>query len=151
MILGPASAMRSRSDWSKPRIMAVMPTIDVMPITTPSTVSAERILFDQIVAKAITTTSRKSPSRIATSHPSGARGRLQTSDLLVPQRLDGIQTRRLERRPHAEEDADRRREAQPDCERPPRQGDGEAGCEVDGPADAAAKGDAEQAAHRREK
>src|SRR5262249_44449005 len=80
MILGPASAMRSRSDWSKPRIMAVMPTIDVMPITTPSTVSAERILFDQIVSNAITTTSRKSPSRIATSHPSGERGRLQTSD-----------------------------------------------------------------------
>ena len=35
----------SRSDWSKPRIIAVMPTIDVMPMTTPSTVSPERILL----------------------------------------------------------------------------------------------------------
>ena len=50
---------------------------------------------------------------------------------------------------HAEEDADRGREAEADRERPPRQRDGEARHEVDGPADAAAERDAEQAAEPR--
>ena len=45
MVLGPSARIMSRSDSSKPRIIAVMPTIDVMPMTTPSTVSAERILL----------------------------------------------------------------------------------------------------------
>ena len=45
IVFGPIARIMSRSDWSKPRIIAVMPTIDVMPMTTPSTVSAERILL----------------------------------------------------------------------------------------------------------
>ena len=44
-MFGPSWLIESRSDWSKPRISDVMPTIDVMPMTTPSTVSAERILL----------------------------------------------------------------------------------------------------------
>ena len=45
MMSGPIARTESRSDSSKPRIIAVIPTIDVMPMTTPSTVSAERILL----------------------------------------------------------------------------------------------------------
>ena len=40
-LLGPSSRKRSRSDSSKPRMSDVMPTIEVMPMTTPSTVSAD--------------------------------------------------------------------------------------------------------------
>ena len=55
----------SRSDSSKPRIIAVMPTIDVIPMTTPRTVSAERILFERTVSAAIAMTSVIRPTRIA--------------------------------------------------------------------------------------
>ena len=51
----------SCSDESKPRISAVIATIDVMPITTPSTVSPERSLFVRTVSKAMTMTSLMSP------------------------------------------------------------------------------------------
>ena len=44
----------SRSDSSKPRMSDVMPTIEVMPMTTPRIVSAERILFVRSVSSAIT-------------------------------------------------------------------------------------------------
>ena len=58
----------SRSDWSKPRIIAVMPTIEVMPMTTPSTVSAERILLVRTVSNAIADDfAQTEPSRIAMS------------------------------------------------------------------------------------
>ena len=53
MVFGPIARIMSRSDWSKPRISDVMPTIDVMPMTTPSTVSAERILLVRTVSNAI--------------------------------------------------------------------------------------------------
>ena len=42
-----------------------MPTIDVMPMTTPSTVSAERILFDRNVSTDIVTISPSRPLRRA--------------------------------------------------------------------------------------
>ena len=42
-------------------MIAVMPTIDVMPMTTPRTVSPERILFVRTVSNAIEMTSLKSP------------------------------------------------------------------------------------------
>ena len=57
MVFGPIAPIISRSDWSKPRIIDVMPTIDVMPMTTPSTVSAERSLLVRTVSNAIATTS----------------------------------------------------------------------------------------------
>ena len=41
-----------------------MPTIDVMPMTTPSTVSPERILLVRTVSNAIATTSLTRPSRM---------------------------------------------------------------------------------------
>jgi hypothetical protein len=53
-----ADGRSCRGGLSKPRIIAVMPTIDVMPMTTPSTVSAERILLVRIVSNAIATTSQ---------------------------------------------------------------------------------------------
>jgi hypothetical protein len=65
MVFGPIEPSMSRSDWSKPRIIAVMPTIDVMPMTTPSTVNPERILLVRSVSNAITATSRHSPRLMA--------------------------------------------------------------------------------------
>src|SRR6476661_3077534 len=64
-VFGPRARIESRSDSSKPRISDVMPTIDVMPMTTPSTVSAERILLVRSVSIDIDTISRSSPDRIA--------------------------------------------------------------------------------------
>ena len=68
IVFGPIAPIMSRSDWSKPRIIEVIPTIDVMPMTTPSTVSAERILFVRTVSNAIVTISPKRVRRMAT-HP----------------------------------------------------------------------------------
>src|SRR5437588_12995064 len=70
---------------------------------------------------------------------------------LVSERFDGIQTRRLEGGIHAEENADRRRVAEADRERPPWERDGEAGEQMDGPADAGVEADADPAAERGEK
>ena len=67
IVLGPIALIMSRSDWSKPRMSAVMPTIDVMPMTTPRTVRPERILFVRTVSNAIEMTSLKSPARMAMS------------------------------------------------------------------------------------
>ncbi len=53
MVSGPSWLIDSRSELSKPRISDVIPTIDVMPMTTPSTVSAERILLVRSVSNAI--------------------------------------------------------------------------------------------------
>ena len=65
MVFGPIAAIIWRSDWSNPRIIAVMPTIDVIPITTPRTVNAERILLPRTVSNAIATTSPSRPTLIA--------------------------------------------------------------------------------------
>ena len=96
IVFGPSAAIMSRSDWSKPRIIAVMPTIEVMPITTPSTVRNERILLPRTVSNAITTTSLTRPIRIAitSSFPS--------------QRLDRVERGGLHRRVDPEEQADQR-------------------------------------------
>src|SRR5688572_22221072 len=61
MVLGPSCSMVARSELSKPRISDVMPTIDVMPMTTPSTVSPERSLLARNVSSAIRTTSPSRP------------------------------------------------------------------------------------------
>ena len=68
IVFGPSARIMSRSDSSKPRIIAVMPTIDVMPMTTPSTVRNERSLFVRTVSNAITTTSPKRLMRIAIAY-----------------------------------------------------------------------------------
>ena len=52
-MFGPSARIESRSDSSKPRISDVIPTIDVMPMTTPSTVNAERILLVRSVSNAM--------------------------------------------------------------------------------------------------
>ena len=67
MVFGPSSLMESRSDSSNPRMSEVMPTIEVMPMTTPSTVSAERILLVRSVSSDMTTISREEP-RAKTGH-----------------------------------------------------------------------------------
>ena len=65
IVRGPSDRIESRSDVSKPRIRAVMLTIEVMPMTTPRMVSAERILFAHSVSKAISAVSRKSARRFS--------------------------------------------------------------------------------------
>ena len=63
MVLGPSWLIDSRSELSNPRMSDVMPTIDVIPMTTPSTVSAERILFVRSVSIDIVMISPSSPER----------------------------------------------------------------------------------------
>ena len=41
-VSGPIVSIVSRSDWSSPRISDVLPTIDMMPMTTPRIVSPDR-------------------------------------------------------------------------------------------------------------
>ena len=96
---GPSSRIESRSDSSKPRISDVMPTIEVMPMTTPSTVSAERILFVRSVS-----------NDIADDFAEQA-GADAAIGLLAPQRFDRIERRGAHRRIQAEEQADDRRDA----------------------------------------
>ena len=66
MVFGPIAAIIARSDWSKPRIIDVMPTIEVIPMTTPRTVSAERSLLPRTVSNAIATTSPSRPTLMYT-------------------------------------------------------------------------------------
>ena len=63
IVFGPSWLIESRSDWSKPRMSDVIPTIEVMPMTTPSTVSAERILLVRSVSNAMLTISPSRPER----------------------------------------------------------------------------------------
>ena len=64
-VFGPSARIESRSDSSNPRMSDVIPTIDVMPMTTPRTVSAERILLVRSVSNDIDTISRTVRTRIA--------------------------------------------------------------------------------------
>src|SRR6478736_3883004 len=81
-VLGPSARIESRSDSSKPRISAVIPTIEVMPMTTPRTVSAERILLVRSVSIDIDTISPNNPERIVA---------IRSRPLFAPQRFDRIQ------------------------------------------------------------
>src|SRR3954471_13271833 len=65
IVSGPSWLIDSRSELSNPRISEVMPTIEVIPMTTPSTVSAERILLVRSVSIDIDTISPSSPERNA--------------------------------------------------------------------------------------
>src|SRR4051812_2805663 len=84
MVLGPSERIMSRSDSSKPRSSEVMPTTEVMPITTPSTVSAERSLLVRSVSSAMRNTSRTSPLFTAQCldrvEPGGARGWIRAEE-----------------------------------------------------------------------
>src|SRR5476649_2004759 len=99
IVLGPIVLIISRSDWSKPRI------IDVMPMTTPSTVSTDRILLPRTVSKAITTTSLIRPTLIARR-------------LFLPERFDRIERGGAHRRIQAEDEADKRGDADAERDRP---------------------------------
>src|SRR6266571_218715 len=127
MVLGPIARIISRSDWSKPRIIAVMPTIDVMPMTTPRTVSPERILFVRTVSKAIVTTSQNRAARraMAIEAPAAtARSGRRRPISFAPQRFDGIEAGGQHRRIQAEEEADERRDADAERDRPRLDGRG---------------------------
>ena len=106
IVFGPSWLIESRSESSKPRMSDVIPTIDVMPMTTPSTVSAERILLVRSVSSDIATISPSSPARI------------RRHRLFAPQRFDRIEPRRPHRRIQAEEQPDDRGDADADGDRP---------------------------------
>src|SRR5438105_3852833 len=82
---------------------AVIPTIDVIPITTPRTVSPERILLPRTVSRAMLTTSGRSVKRTISFPPQG---------------LNRIEARRPHRRIQAEEQSDERRDADAERDRP---------------------------------
>src|SRR4026207_2323545 len=85
-----------------------MPTIAVMPMTTPSTVSPERILLVRTVSNAITTTSASNAI-------------LKVIRFLVALRsqcFDRSRPRGAHRRVEAEEQADPRRDADAEPDRP---------------------------------
>src|SRR5436305_1499277 len=83
-----------------------MPTIEVMPITTPSTVRKERILLPRTVSNAMTTTSLIRPIRIAITRTYHS------------QHLERIEIGRLHRRVEAEEQADERGDRDAERHRP---------------------------------
>src|SRR3954471_22989806 len=105
IVLGPSWLIESRSELSNPRSSDVIPTIDVMPMTTPSTVSADRILLVRSVSKAIPTISESRPVRMAAM-------------LLAPQGFDRIQLGRAHRRVQSKEQADDRGDADAHDDRP---------------------------------
>src|SRR6187200_2154824 len=99
IVLGPSSRIMLRSDSSKPRMSDVIPRIEVIPMTTPRIVSADRILFVRSVSSAITNTSRQRP-------------------LFTSQCLDGIERCRSRRGVRPEEEADGGRDADAEHNRP---------------------------------
>src|SRR5688500_3497766 len=105
MVSGPSWLIASRRELSKPRISEVIPTIDVMPMTTPSTVNAERILLVRSVSNAIPKISVNSPLR-------------RPAMLFAPQRFDGIQPGGADRRVEPEEQPDHGGDADADHHRP---------------------------------
>src|SRR6266542_1865490 len=115
IVFGPSCEIASRNDLSKPRISDVIPTIEVMPMTTPSTVSAERILLVRSVSNDITKISDSSPVRTPAIY---SRLICYSAPLLAAQGLDRIELRRAHRRVEAEEQADQGRDADADRDRP---------------------------------
>src|SRR3954464_9758222 len=109
IVFGPSWLIASRSELSNPRISEVMPTIEVMPMTTPSTVSAERILLVRSVSIDIDTISPSSPARIV-----AIRGR----PILPPQCFDRIQPGGGHGRVEPEEQSDEGGDADADQHRP---------------------------------
>src|SRR5438105_1880787 len=99
----------------------VMPTMEVMPMTTPSTVSPERILLVRRVSIDITTISDSSPLRSAAIIPAS----LLESALLAPEGLDRVELRRPHRRIEAEEETNHRRDADTGHDRPHLHGGGQ--------------------------
>ena len=63
MVLAPACRTDSASPSLNPRMSEVIPTIEVMPMTTPSTVNAERILLERSVSNDMATISASRPAR----------------------------------------------------------------------------------------
>src|SRR5688500_18188781 len=137
MMFGPMVLIALRSDSSKPRIIAVMPTIEVMPITTPSTVSPERILFVRTVSNAMAMTSANRLALI-----------FETS--LSPQSLDRIQPGGPRRRIQSEEQPDDAGDADAEGNRPCLDGGRNRGQRRDHHGDRRAEEGADHAAERRQ-
>src|SRR5690349_9536049 len=84
IVLGPSDRIRSRSDSSNPRMSDVMPTIDVIPMTTPRIVRPERILLPRNVSSAMRQTSPIRPLFTAQCldgiEPGGAGGWIRSKE-----------------------------------------------------------------------
>src|SRR5688572_11439996 len=104
IVSDPMVLIESRSDSSNPRMSDVMPTIDVMPMTTPRIVSTERILLLRKVSQDIRTISSNNVQRM----------RL----LLPPQRFNRIEPCRTGGRVETEKQPDERRDADAEHHRP---------------------------------
>src|ERR1043166_956492 len=87
----------------------VMPTIAVMPMTMPSTVRPERILFVRTVSNAMTMTSLKRSTRNFMPSPASS---------FSSKRFDRIETRSARGGIQPEEQADERRDADAERDRP---------------------------------
>ena len=79
IVFGPSVLIIASNESSNPRMIDVIPTIDVMPMTTPRTVSADRILLARIVPSAITI--------VSSEERDTDRARL----LFLPKRFDRVQ------------------------------------------------------------
>src|SRR2546422_6005663 len=125
-----------------------MPTIDVIPMTTPRMVSPDRILFVRTVSNAIATTSQRSASLRAMRFQI-ADFRLQIADSLTTQSLDWVEPRGPHRRIEAEEQADEGRDANPERDGPDLHRRGNRRERRDGRRDRAAQHRADDAAGHR--
>src|SRR6186713_232859 len=136
IVFGPMPRKRSRNDSSKPRISEVIPTIDVIPMTIPRTVSAERSLLPRTVSQDMTMISLN---------------RVQRIGLLPPQRFDRVEPGGAHRRIEAEEQADERGHADAEDDRPRLDDRRQRGQLADHPRDEEPERRAAQAAERRER
>ena len=125
IVFGPIAPIMSRSDWSKPRMIDVMPTIDVMPMTTPRTVSAGAHLVGAHRVERHRDDFLDEPDRlIAMTQRVRSRAFTACSAVCVDrcsftsQRLDRIEPRGLHRRIEAEEQPDQRGDADAEGDRP---------------------------------
>src|SRR5215210_2735598 len=115
-----------------------MPTIEVMPMTTPRTVSAERILFVRRVSIDMPTISLSRPARIPAT-------------LLAPQCFDRVERRGTHRRVQSEEQPDNRRDANADGDGPQLDGGRQRGRFADGERQQESQTDSDETAEGRER
>src|SRR5687767_3481630 len=114
--------MLARSELSKPRMSDVMPTIEVMPMTTPSTVSPDRILLARRVSSAMRRTSPSSPlftsERLNRVERCGTRGRVRAEE-----QADGSRNAHAEKnRPQFQRRRQRRQGGEEHRQREPEEG-----------------------------
>src|SRR5512143_1311154 len=119
MKLAPSELMFDWIDTAAPLPMPFVTMTHPTPMTIPSIVSAERILFRAIERSPTFTmlAVRRTTVFIELEGYAKSPPRQTPRGLLEPQRLDRVERRGFPRRVEAEEDADERREAEGDRDR----------------------------------